>query len=169
MNFQSERDRLVIQSSSLAMQIAQNGAARVRQGETPELKKSRQLDAFQARQNLDYFDESLADLQARDNAPGTPSIHIWTPGADENPAPGKVQIGALQAEYEGTSQKGSRYSLEERPDVAKIKSYRYEESQVVIYEATVKPNNEVNTSVLILDRQNPEKSVIGVASSDWLL
>lgn len=151
------------------MQIAQNGAARVRQGETPELKKSRELEPFQAQQNLDYFDESFGELQARDNADGPASIHIWSAGPDQDPAKGKVQIGTLQAEYEGTTRNGTRYSLEERGEVAKIKSYRFEESKVVVYEATVKPGNEVNTNVLILDREHPEKSVMGVASSEWLL
>lgn len=160
----------MIQSSALAMQIAQNGAARVRQGETPELKKSRELEPFLAQQNLDYFDESFTDLQARDNnADGNASLHIWTAGPDEDSAPGKVQIGNLQAEYEGTTRSGTRYSIEERGDVAKIKSYRFEDSKVIAYEATVKPGNEVNTNVLILDREHPEKSVIGVASSEWLL
>jgi hypothetical protein len=159
----------MVQSSALATQIAQNGAARVRQGETPQLKKAKELSGFQAQQNLDYFDEGFKELQARDNADGKASIHIFTSGPDQNPAAGKVEIGNLQAEYEGDTRNGTRYSVEDRGDVEKIKSYRFEESRVVVYEATVKPNNEVNTNVLILDREHPEKSVLGVAASDWLL
>lgn len=158
-----------MQTSALAMQIAQNGAARVRQGEMPELKASRQLDGFLARQNLDYFEEGFKELQARDNADGGVSIHFFSAGPDEDPTPGKLRLGKLEAEFEGNARQGMRYSLEERDEVAKIKSYRFEEEQVVVYEATVKPGNEVNTSVLILDRDQPEKSLIGVASSDWLL
>jgi hypothetical protein len=159
----------MIQSSALATQIAQNGAARVRQGEMPELKKAKELDGFLAQQNLDYFAEGFRELQARDNADGIASIHIFNAGPDEDPATGKVQIGNLQAEFEGDTRNGTRYSVEDRGDVEKIKSYRFEETKVVVYEATIRPNNEVNTNVLILDRQNPEKSLIGVASSDWLL
>lgn len=159
----------MIQTSALAMQIAQNGAARVRQGETPELKRSQPLDGFLAQQNLDYFAEGMAELQARDNADGVASIHIFNAGPDEEPASGKVRIGNFQAEFEGNARQGTRTSLEDRGDVAKLKSYRFEESKVVVYEATVKPGNEVNTNVLILDRDHPEKSLIGVASSDWLL
>lgn len=155
--------------SSMAMQIAQNGAARVRQGDTPELKRSRQLDAFQAKQNLDYFEEGFRELQGRDNADGQVSIHFFQAGPDQNEAAGQVEIGNLKAEYEGDTRNGTRYSVEDRGQAVKIKSYRFEESKVVIFEATVKPGNEVNTDVLILDRENPEKSVIGVASSDWLL
>lgn len=159
----------MIQSSALATQIAQNGAARVLRGETPELKKSKELDPFLAQQNLDYFAEGFRELQSRDNGDGAASIHIFNAGPDQDPAAGKVHIGNLQADFAGDTRNGTRYSLEERGDVEKIKSYRFEENQVVIYEATVRPDNEVNTNVLILDRQNPEKSLIGVASSDWLL
>lgn len=158
-----------MQTSALAMQIAQNGAARVRQGEMPELKRSQALDGFLAQQNLDYFEEGFKELQARDNADGGVSIHVFTAGPDQDPTPGKVRVGNLEAEFEGDARQGTRYSLEEREDVAKIKSYRFEEKQVVIYEATVRPDNVVNTQVLILDREQPEKSVIGVAASDWLL
>ncbi len=159
----------MIQSSALATQIAKNGAARVLQGETPPLKKAKELDGFLAQQNLDYFDEGFRELQARDNGDGAASIHIFNAGPDEDAAAGKVRVGNLQAEFQGDTRNGTRYSVEERGDVEKIKSYRFEESKVIIYEATVRPDNEVNTNVLILDRVNPEKSLIGVASSDWLL
>ena len=156
--------------SSMATQLARSGAARVRQGETPELKKTTNLTKLQAEQNLDYFDEGFRELQARDNADGGVSIHIFNAGPDQDPTPGKIRVGNLEAEIEGTSSKGTRYSVEDRGDVQKYKSYRFEESKVVVFEATVKPeNNEVNTSVLILDRENPEKSVMGPTSSDWLL
>jgi hypothetical protein len=155
--------------SAMAIQLARSGAARVRQGEVPQLKKETNLTAFQAQQNLDYFDEGFRELQARDNGDGGVSIHIFNAGPDQDPTPGKVRVGNLEAEIEGTTRNGTRYSLEDRGDVQKYKSYRFEESKVVVFEATVKPGNEVNTSVLILDRDNPEKSVMGPTSSDWLL
>lgn len=155
--------------SAMAIQLARSGAARVRQGEVPQLKKETNLTAFQAQQNLDYFDEGFRELQARDNGDGGVSIHIFNAGPDQDPTPGKVLVGNLEAEIEGTTRNGTRYSLEDRGDVQKYKSYRFEESKVVVFEATVKPGNEVNTSVLILDRDNPEKSVMGPTSSDWLL
>lgn len=159
----------MIQSSALVTQIAHTGAARVRQGEIPELKNPKNLDKFQAQQNLDYFEEGFKELQARDNADGGVSIHIFTAGPDQDPAPGKVQIGNLKAEFEGDLKNGTRFSVEERGDVEKVKSYRFEESKVIVYEATIKPGNEMNSSVLILDREHPEQSLMGAASSDWLL
>lgn len=159
----------MISSSALVTQIAQSGAARVRQGEIPVLKNPKQLDSFQAQQNLDYFEEGFKELQARDNADGGVSIHIFTAGPDQNPTPGKIEIGGLKAEIEGNAQNGTRFSVEERGDVEKLKSYRFDDSKVVVYEATIKPGNEMNSSVLILDRENPGQSLMGAASSDWLL
>jgi hypothetical protein len=159
----------MIESSPMATQLARSGATRVRQGETPELRKSTQLTRLQAQQNIDYLEEGFRELQARDNADGPVSIHIFQAGPDEDMTPGKVRVGNLEAEIEGTTSNGTRYSVENRGDVEKYKSYRFEESKVVVFEATVKPGNEVNTSVLILDRNNPEKSVMGPTSSEWLL
>lgn len=159
----------MIKSSALVTQIAMNGAARIQQGETPELKHPKNLSELQGRQNIDYFEEGFRELQSRDNADGDVSIHIFNAGPDQDPAPGKVKIGQLEAEFQGDTKDGTRFSVEDRGDVQKIKSYRFEESKVVVYEATVKPNNEMNSSVLILDRDNPEQSLIGAASSNWLL
>lgn len=159
----------MIPSSALATQIALSGAARVRQGEVPELKNAKSLEKFQAQQNIDYFEEGFKELQARDNADGPVSIHIFTAGPDQNPAVGKVHVGGLEAEYDGDVKNGTRYSVEDRGGVEKVKSYRFEDSKIVAYEATIKPGNEVNSSVLILDREHPENSVMGPASSNWIL
>lgn len=159
----------MIESSAMATQLARSGAARVRQGETPELKRATNLTRLQAQQNLDYFEEGFRELQARDNGDGGVSIHIFNAGPDQDPTPGKIRVGNLEAEIEGTPRNGTRYSVEDRGDVQKYKSYRFEESKVVVFEATVKPGNEVNTSVLILDREHPERSQMGPSSSDWLL
>lgn len=159
----------MVNSSAYAMQLALSGASRIGQGETPELKKATNLTRLQGEQNIDYFEESLTELQARDNAEGGVSIHIFTAGKDQDPTVGKLQVGNLKAEFTGDTQNGTRFSVEDRGEVQKIKSYRYEPTRIVAFEATVKPNNEVETSVLILDRQNPEKSQIGKATSEWLL
>lgn len=151
------------------MQIALSGAARVRQGETPELKKPQNLSELHGRQNIDFFEESFNELKSRDNSDGGVSMHLFTPGPDQDPTPGKLKVGDFEAELEGNTTNGTRYSVETRGDVQKIKSYRYEDSRVVVYEATVKPGNDVNTSVLILDRENPENSLMGRANTDWLL
>lgn len=159
----------MIKSSALVTQIAMSGAARIREGETPELKNPRNLSELHGRQNIDFFEESFNDLQSRDNADGDVSIHIFNKGPDEDQAPGKVRIGNFEAEYDGDTTNGTRFSVEDRGDVEKIKVHRFEESRVLVYEATVKPNNEMNSSVLILDREHPENSVVGAASSNWLL
>ena len=159
----------MVNSSSLVMQIALNGAARVRQGETPDLKKASNLSQLHGEQNIDFFESSLRELQARDNQDGEVSIHVFSSGPDQDPAPGKLRVGNLEAEFEGDTRNGTRFSMESHGDIQKIKAHRFEESRVVVYEATVKPGNEMNSSVLILDRENPEQSVIGSASSDWLL
>ncbi|MFN8608139.1 MAG: hypothetical protein U0931_11450 [Vulcanimicrobiota bacterium] len=153
----------------MAIQLARSGATRVRQGETPELKRATNLTKLQAQQNIDYLEDGFRELQARDNADGPVSMHIFSAGPDQDPAPGKVRVGNLEAEIEGTTRSGTRYSVEDRGDVQKYKSYRFEDSKVVVFEATVKPGNEVNTSVLILDRDNPERSQIGSTTSEWLL
>lgn len=158
-----------MQTSSLAMQIALSGAARVRQGETPNLKRPSNLSELHGQQNLDFFEESFQDLKSRDNASGEVSIHMFTPGPDQDPAEGKLKIGDFEAELDGDTTNGTRYSVETRGEVQKIKSHRFEEDRVVVYEATVKPGNDVNTSVLILDRTNPENSQMGRADTDWLL
>ncbi len=158
-----------MQTSFEVTQIALNGAARVRQGETPMLKNPRSLSKLEAQQNIDFFVEGFQELQARDNADGEASIHIFQAGRDENEAVGKIQVGPLEAELEGDTRQGIRISVEDRGDVQKIKAYRFEESAVVVYEATVKPGNEMTSNVLLLDRENPEKSLIGSGCSDWLL
>ncbi len=159
----------MVKSSALAMQIALNGAARVRQGETPDLKKANNLTPLQGQQNLDFFDESLNELKARDNSDGDVSIHIFSAGPDTDPADGKVKVGNLEAEFEGDTSNGTRFSIETHGDIEKIKAHRFEESKVVVYEATVRPGNDMRSQVLILDRNNPGESLIGPASTDWLL
>ncbi|HIB69267.1 MAG TPA: hypothetical protein EYO33_30335 [Phycisphaerales bacterium] len=159
----------MVKSSALAMQIALNGAARVRQGETPDLKKANNLTPLQGQQNLDFFDESLNELKARDNSDGDVSIHIFSAGPDTDPADGKVKVGNLEAEFEGDTTNGTRFSIETHGDIEKIKAHRFEESKVVVYEATVRPGNDMRSQVLILDRNNPGESLIGPASTDWLL
>lgn len=159
----------MVKSSALAMQIALNGAARVRQGETPDLKKASNLTPLQGQQNLDFFDESFNELKARDNNDGDVSIHIFSAGPDADPADGKVKVGNLEAEFEGDTTNGTRFSIETHGDIEKIKAHRFEESKVVVYEATVRPGNDMRSQVLILDRNNPEESLIGPASTDWLL
>lgn len=108
-------------------------------------------------------------MKSRDNEHGEVSLHLFTAGPDENPEVGKLKVGNFEAEFEGDTTSGTHFSREDRGDVEKIKVHRFEESKVVVYEATVKPNNEMNSSVLILDRENPEQSVVGSATSDWLL
>ena len=159
----------MVKSSALAMQIALNGAARVRQGETPDLKKANNLTPLQGQQNLDFFDESLNELKARDNSDGDVSIHIFSAGPDTDPADGKVKVGNLEAEFGGDTTNGTRFSIETHGDIEKIKAHRFEESKVVVYEATVRPGNDMRSQVLILDRNNPGESLIGPASMDWLL
>lgn len=159
----------MVKSSPLATQIALSGAARVRAGEIPELKNARNLSKLHGEQNIDFFEESFGELQSRDNADGQVSMHIFSAGPDQDASPGKVKLDNLEAEYEGTTQNGSRYSLEDRGEAQKIKVHRFEENQVVVFESTVNPGEEVNSSVLILDRQNPENSIIGNPTSDWLL
>lgn len=159
----------MVKSSALAMQIALNGAARVRQGETPDLKKANNLTPLQGQQNLDFFDESLNELKARDNSDGDVSIHIFSAGPDTDAADGKVKVGNLEAEFEGDTTNGTRFSIETHDDIEKIKAHRFEESKVVVYEATVRPGNDMRSQVLILDRNNPGESLIGPASTDWLL
>ena len=159
----------MVKSSALAMQIALNGAARVRQGETPDLKKANNLTPLQGQQNLDFFDESLNELKARDNSDGDVSIHIFSAGPDTDPADGKVKVGNLEAEFGGDTTNGTRFSIETHGDIEKIKAHRFEESKVVVYEATVRPGNDMRSQVLILDRNNPGESLIGPASTDWLL
>ena len=151
------------------MQLALHGANRVRSGETPELKNPSNLSKLHGEQNIDFFESSLKELQARDNADGDVSIHIFTAGPDEDAAAGKVKVGKLEAEVDGNAKEGTRFSVETFGDVKKIKSHRFEESKVVAFEATVRPGNELTSSVLILDRENPEESVIAKASSNWLL
>jgi hypothetical protein len=159
----------VIQSSALVTQIANNGAARVLGGESPDLKRPANLSKLHGEQNLDFFEESFRDVQSRDNSDGDVSIHVFSSGPDQDPDAGKIKVGNLEAEITGDTQNGTRFSVETRENYQKIKAHRFEEDKVVVYEATVKPNNEMNSSVLILDRENPEQSLIGSASSDWLL
>lgn len=156
-------------SSSLAMQIATQGSARIRQGEVPPLKNPTKLSELQGQQNIDFFEESLSELQARDNADGLVSMHVFSSGPDLDPAIGKLKVGDMEAEFEGDSQSGTRHSLETRGEVQKLKTHHFSDSKVVVYEATVKPGNEMDTSVLILDRANPGESLMGRASTDWLL
>jgi hypothetical protein len=159
----------MVQSSAYVTQIALQGAARVRQGETPELKNPTKLSKLQGEQNIDFFESSLKELQARDNQDGQVSIHVFSSGQDQDPAVGKLKVGNLEAEFEGDSKSGTRFSVEARGDADKIKVHRFEDSKIVVFEATVKPDNEMNSSVLILDRENPEESVMGKASTNWLL
>lgn len=159
----------MVQSSPLVTQLAMHGAARVRQGETPELKNPSKLSELHGEQNIDFFESSLKELQARDNSDGEVSMHIFTSGPDENPEAGKIKVGNLEAEIEGDTTNGTRFSVESRGDSEKIKVHRFEDSKVVVYEATVRPNEEMSSSVLVLDRNNPGESLIGSASSDWHL
>ena len=159
----------MVQSSAYVTQIALQGVARVRQGETPELKNPTKLSKLQGQQNIDFFESSLKELKARDNADGAVSIHVFSSGPDQDAAAGKLKVGNLEAEFEGDTKSGTRFSVETHGELEKIKAHRFEESKIVVFEATVKPDNEMNSSVLILDRENPEESVMGKASTDWLL
>lgn len=159
----------MLQSSALVMKLARHGANRVLQGEVPELKNPRNLTELQGEQNIDFFEESFQDLKSRDNSAGDVSMHFFSAGPDEAPEEGKVKVGNLEAEYQGDTGNGTRFSLEDRGDVAKLKAHRFDESKVVVYEATIKPNNEMSTNVLILDRDNPGQSLIGAADSNWTL
>lgn len=159
----------MVKSSAFAMQLAHRGVARVLDGETPELKNSRNLSQLHGEQNLDFFESSMKELQARDNQDGDVSIHVFSSGPDQDPAPGKLQVGDLKAEFQGDTNKGTRFSTEAFGDIQKFKAHRFDESEVVVFEATVKPGNEITTSVLVLDRENPENSIIGKATSNWIL
>ncbi|MCA9775812.1 MAG: hypothetical protein KC800_03815 [Candidatus Eremiobacteraeota bacterium] len=160
---------MIQKPSTLAGEIAYHGARRVQAGELPKLKNEKEMSAHTGQQNIDFFEESFQELKARDNADGDVSIHFFKAGPDEDSTPGKVKLGNLEAQYEGDTQNGTRFSVDDQGEVQKLKFHRFSEDQIVAYEATIGPGESVNSSIVIMDRDNPENSVVGSATSDWLL